>query len=312
MSDQNLFTVMASLVEQLLSEGRSGSSPQRPAYRPQHSRPVSITEVTQKVRASRGPITLNESEVSVLRKMIEQMDVDPFSGRLNGTSFLNAKDLGQIGLGNDADEYAGLPTDYDDEDINDQLMNDPDGSVTKNKSAIRSASDLIPVEQALVAPLATPHSEEEIPDSVLNSLRVLQTKSEERPLEQLQDEPPHQPAHRPAPAPQEPIPHAELDQTVDEVPRHTESKRKPTEAQLQAALSSALGGSPLQTSSVPISERAEHPDAADYEHIMLEARKRRNPSPAPAQPARRRLTERGEPVQETEAMRAANRAVAGL
>ena len=317
---RSLSITMASLADQLLNERRTSVSTlhgesymARPQHRMQYR--TSINEVMLKVRHSKGSITLDEREVRILRGLIEKMDVDPFSGRLNGQSFLNTADLGNIGLGDDADEYAGLPTDYDDSDLGDEQFGELEGTTIHSKSAIRSASDLIPVEQALVAPLSTPHAEEEIPDSVLNSLKVLQApRVEEKPLDQLEPAPDHlsnhglQPVNR-HPHPEPTVPEDELNQTVDQV-QH-ESKKKPTQEELTAAMLNLSGGKPGSVSR--LQERLAHPEPQEYEAIMLAARKRKNGSTPPSRSNQRRtFTEDGHPVQETEAMRAANRAVQSL
>jgi len=169
---------MLSLADILLS----GGSPVRARTSAQPAWRSRLAEAVQ----TRRPIQFSFDEARVLTRILEQYDADPFKG--GPTDFMQADDMAIIGL--KTLEAGGS-----------------DGSSTHEEPAqpaARAASGLISVENAIVAPSATPGGHEDIPASVISTLAVLHSDDEARPVTEIPDAKPpvaRVPAQHRAPAP---------------------------------------------------------------------------------------------------------------
>ena len=147
---------MPSLADILLS----GGSPVRARTSAQPAWRSRLAEAVQ----TRRPIQFSFDEARVLTRILEQYEADPFKG--GPTDFMQADDMAAIGL--TALEAGGS-----------------EGSSTHEEPAqpaARAASGLISVENAIVAPSATPGGHEDIPASVISTLAVLHSDDEAKPV----------------------------------------------------------------------------------------------------------------------------------
>lgn len=173
-------------------EGYLNSSPVRQATPTQPQRSFvehsHITESTvrRKVAGARGSITFTETEVRLLRNLLEQLDSDPFSGE----AFITPEDLKRLGL-KTVDAGAGV-TDDDDDDEGGE-------SEASTLSHTIEPMDKFPVTVALCAPDNTVGSSEPIPPEVLATLEVLKSGGEEREYRPVQQQPDAQQSQQPAP-----------------------------------------------------------------------------------------------------------------
>ena len=284
---------------------RSGFAPHRA---PAPARRLSEADLKLKIRASRGrPLSLDEQETLLLAKIIERSEADPFGGRVAPSSFLTTSDLSNLHLRTPGEDGGT------DDPASEEQPGSDGGVGRPAASGANPAGSLIPIEQSVIAPNATPHAEEEIPASVLVALDVLQSGGREQPVPP-QAAPVRAPSAPPAAAPQPEIP--------------VESRRqKPTEAALGLAFNIMSGGPvatfrqpapALQEGGRPV-PKGQHLDAKDWEQTMLEARNRKR-GPASAEPRQRRSisehadrpSKPGESSEAAEARRRADAAVSRL
>ena len=186
-----------SLVDDLLRERTPASfvSPRQPSHGGVGIRRRMMFEdsVKRRVFESRGGITLNEQQLEALKVMLERLDADPFEN--GGGKGIDTEDLETLGLKADGDQKGSSHGDpfavdgFEDEGIG--LGDDND--------------DLISPSAAVVAPIATPDHDRDIPEEVLQTMKVLQSDEEEVPLSSLDSQQaPQEPQPQQAQAPADP------------------------------------------------------------------------------------------------------------
>lgn len=224
-----------------------------------------------KIRAARGRrLMLDEQETTMLVRLLERNDVDPFGGRVAPRSFLSNQDLSNLQLKPSQDDAEGSE-EWD-------LPEPPTPLDSANP-----AGGLIPIEHAIVAPNATPHAEEAIPPSVLAAMDALRRPVAEQPISALAATPP--PAPTAAPAPSTPAATAPPREAAP-----APAQAKLTDAALVKAFAGIVGGgSPARVHLQEQGPASAAPglDAADWEKTMREARAKRNGNREDEPPARR-------------------------
>lgn len=278
-------------------------------------RTISESTVRRKLRsiadAPHGNrLVLEREEALILSRLLEKTDNDPFAN-LGTSSFLDVNDMERLGLqkpkgGGESDEIGGdLPDDEDSVSAADRLLNAADGG---SRLMANPAGEIIPIEHAIVAPNATPGHEEEIPASVLNSLKVLQSKDQPKELNQMQEPPA---AGTEMPEVEDTDIHLPEDPEDSELPSEEESdeildKKGLTDESILKAFSNIVGNGPSQShrpaSPAPVSrsekkrlDEASHPSPSDYAAIMAKARAMKQPKTV-ARTGRRVVEESADPA----------------
>lgn len=135
-----------------------------------------------------GSITLNEQQVLALQTMLERLDADPFEN--GGSGQIDTDDLEKLGLsanGEQKQSGGGDPFDVD------GFSNEGVGLGDDGED------DLISPSAAVVAPVATPDHDRDIPEEILQTMQALQSDGEEVPLDSLASQPQAQQPQQQAP-----------------------------------------------------------------------------------------------------------------
>jgi hypothetical protein len=281
----------SSLVSLLLDEPRAPLPGTRTARR------LSENDLKIKIRSSKGRrLVLDEDETSLLAKIIERSDLDPFGGRVQPASFLSGGDLSALNLRTDGS------TDPNGDGTADDLLYDQEDGRPAALDSSNPAGSLIPIEHSIVAPNATPHAEEAIPQSVLVAMDVLRSAAPEQPV------PTGGASAAPVPVSPAPAPRAAAPAAPEAPAPAQESKKsgkKPlTDGDLLKAFSGiAAGGGAVKP---PLREDAddenreiapapeEHLEPSGWENLMLEARRKKggaDPEPQPRRTSRHVVAE---------------------
>lgn len=157
--------------------------------------PVTVQRLVESAARNGRGLTLDEAQVSELRRLLEAMRDDPFQ---NGESIVDTQDLEALGVKVSEQEQLGIAP-----NTHDSLLNQ--GGERQQEFHAERRQPQLGVQASLVAPNATPGHSDPIPEKVILAMMAVSPESFSEATPSIPDAPrPQPPVHgMPAPRPRQ-------------------------------------------------------------------------------------------------------------